>query len=81
MANANTKADFHGHVLVDSFINNDGERYRVLNEPTASAPGTVETRTGLEIQEIDGKVTTGPARMIRVSVRPMEVQILAKLGQ
>lgn len=78
VANANTQGGFQGHVLVDLFINHDGEQYRVLNDPSASAPGLVETRSGLEIHEIDGGVTTGPARMIRVSLRPMEVQILVK---
>lgn len=78
VANADTHEDFRGHVLVDSFINNDGEQYRVLNDSSGSAPEPVETRSGLEIHEIDGGVTTGPARMIRVNLRPMEVQILAK---
>ena len=78
VANANTQGDFQGHVLVDFFINNDGEQFRVLNDSGAAAHGPVETRSGLEIHEIDGGVTSGPARMIGVSLRPMEVQILAK---
>jgi glycosidase len=78
VANANTQGDFQGHVLIDLFINNVGEQFRVLNDSSASAPGPVESRAGLEIHEIDGGVTTGPARMIRVSLRPMAVQILAK---
>jgi len=78
VANANTQNDFQGHVLVDLFINDNGERFRVLNDSGASAPDPVETRSDLEIREIDGSVTTGPARMIRASLRPMEVQILAK---
>jgi glycosidase len=78
VANANTQGDFQGHVLIDFFINNDGEQFRVLNDAGATAAGPVETRSGLEIHEIDGGVTSGPARMIRVNLRPMEVQILAK---
>jgi len=77
VANA-TQGDFRGHVLVDSSINKDGDQFRVLNDSATSAPGPVESRSGLEIHEIDGGVTTGPARMIRASLRPMEVQILAK---
>ncbi len=80
VANANTSEDFQGYVLVDLFINNDGEQFHVLNDSTASAPKPVETRSGLEIHEIQGGVTTGPARMVHVSLRPMEVQILAKSG-
>ena len=78
VANANTRGNFQGHVLVDSFINEDGEQFRVLNDSGAATPGPVETRSGLEIREIDGRMTTGPARMIRTNLRPMEVQILAK---
>ncbi len=78
VANANTEGAFQGHVLVDLFIHNDDEHFRVLNDSSASAVGPVETRSGLEIHEIDGGITTGPARMIRVNLRPMEVQILAK---
>jgi glycosidase len=78
VANPNTQASFQGHVLIDFFINNDGEQFQVVNDPGAVAPGPVGTRSGLEIHEIDGGVTSGPARMIPVSLRPMEVQILAK---
>jgi glycosidase len=78
VANTDTQGDFQGHVLVDSFINSDGEQYRVLNDSSGATPGPLETRSGLEIQEMDGGVTAGPARMIRVNLRPMEVQILAR---
>jgi glycosidase len=78
VANASTQAAFQGDVLVDFFINHDGERFRVLNDATAAAPGPVASRSGLEIHEIEGGVTSGPACMIRVNVKPMEVQILAK---
>jgi glycosidase len=79
VANTGTQTNFQGHVLIDFFIHEDGEQFRVLNDSGAAAtPGLVETRAGLEIREIDGGVTTGPARMIRTSLSPMEVQILAK---
>ena len=78
VANAGTSAGFQGHVLVDAFINHDGDRFRVLNDARAVEPGPVETRSGLEIHEVDGTTGTGPARMIRVSLRPMEVQLLAR---
>ena len=80
VANTNTQQAFQGYVLVDFFINNNGEQYHVLNDTSASAPQPVETRSGLEIHEIGGGIATGPARMIRVSLKPMEVQILARQG-
>lgn len=81
IANADTQSGFQGHVLVDFFITNDSEQFIVLNGSGVPAPGPVETRSGLEIHEIDGGVSPGPARMVRVSLRPMEVQILAKYGR
>jgi len=78
VANANTQASFQGDVIVDFFINNDGERFRLLNDAGGSTPAVVETRSGLEIREIEGGITTGPARMVHVDLPPMDVQILAK---
>lgn len=78
VANTNTQEAFQGEVLIDWCINNDGEQFRVLKSSGAAVPGPVESRSSLEINEIDGGFTTGPARMIRVSLQPMEVQILAK---
>jgi len=78
VANANTRTGFDGRVLVDFFINDNGNRFRVLNAPGEPAGGAVETRSGLEIYEVDGGISTGPAKMIPVTLRAMEVQILAK---
>jgi glycosidase len=78
VANASTTSGFQGQVIIDFFVNNDGEQYRVLNDSGAPTPGPVETQSGLQIQEIDGGVSTGPARTMGVSVPPMSVQILAK---
>ncbi|MDO9043504.1 MAG: alpha-amylase family glycosyl hydrolase [Desulfocapsaceae bacterium] len=78
VANTSTQVGFQGEVLIDWSINNDGEQFHVLNDAGASAPGPVESRSDLEINEVDGRLTTGPARMIRVNLQPMEVQILVK---
>lgn len=78
VANASTEMEFAGYVLVDFFINGDGDRFRVLNDSCAAVPEPVETRNGLEIYEVDGGTATGPAKMISVRLRSMEVQILAR---
>lgn len=78
VANASTTKPFEGFVLVDLFIHNDGDRFHVLNDTSAPEPRPVETRSGLVIHEIEGGVTSGPARMIEVTLRPMEVQVLAQ---
>ena len=77
IANTNTQGRFKGYVLVDFYINRDGERFHALNSPNGPPPEPVETRSGLEIHEIDGGISSGPARMIGVNLQPMEVQILA----
>lgn len=81
LVNTSTQDEFQGCVLVDWFLNKVGDQLRVLNSPAASAPGPVEiVHSGpmVEIHEVDGRVTNGPARMISVRLKPMEVQILAK---
>jgi len=46
--------------------------------PVAEAPTVVDKPAGtVEIQEVGGGVTTGPARTVRVTLRPMEVLLLA----
>jgi glycosidase len=78
VANADTRSSFDGFVLVDRFIHADGDPLRCLNNPTNRPPASIQQRSGLEIQELDGGVTNGPANMIPVSLGPMEVQILAR---
>ncbi len=78
IANTHSTQGFQGYVLVDQFLHATGDHFRVLNNPAAHAPGPVEIRSGLEIREIDGGITTGPAAMIRVDMNPMGVQILAR---
>lgn len=78
VANTNTQGSFQGYVLIDFFINKDGEQFCVINNSSAIMPEPVENKSGLEIHEIEGGITSGPARMMRVNLQPMEVQILAK---
>lgn len=78
VANASAAQPFEGFVIVDVFINRDSDRFRVLNAGDVLGPDPVETRSGLEIVEPTGGVGTGPARMVRVKLRPMEVQILGR---
>jgi glycosidase len=78
LANTSTQDEFNGYVLVDWFLNKADDQFHVLNSPAASAPGPVESKSGLEIHEVGGAITNGPARMMSVRLKPMEVQILAK---
>ncbi|MGE3537573.1 MAG: alpha-amylase family glycosyl hydrolase [Candidatus Tectimicrobiota bacterium] len=79
VANTQTQDSFQGQVLVDTFLHRDGDQFQVLNNPTAALPGRVLQRSHLNINEPEGGVSSGPARMMQVTLQPMEVQILAKV--
>jgi hypothetical protein len=76
-------------VLVDRALNPVGARYEVAFTNKIFMPGdghggatpgpVLEKSAGnVEIHEIDGAVTVGPARALRVSLEPMEFQILGR---
>ncbi len=73
-----TQQEFQGKVLVDWFLNGNGDQFQVLNNSASSIPGPVESKSGLEIHEVGGAITSGPAKMVSVRLKPMEVHILAK---
>ena len=90
VANTNTEADWTGEVIVDRALNPVGSTYQVLfsntdmhlhhERPPASAGSVVEKPAGsVEIHEISGAVTDGPAHALRMTVRNMEIQILGHL--
>jgi hypothetical protein len=67
-------------VIVDATLNPDGAAYRIIfsNKGNPQTPDSVATRTAgtVRIQEPAGRVTTGPARTVRIRLAPAEVQIL-----
>jgi hypothetical protein len=63
---------------VDRFLHQEGDPFRALTNPAATPPGKVVLRSNLEIHELEGGITRGPAQMIQVNLQPMEAQILAK---
>lgn len=82
VANTSPGAAWAGHAIVDYGANPPGAPYRVLysNLPDPAAPGAVTERGGgaVVVREIDGATTRGPVRTVSVSLRPMEVQVLAR---
>ena len=82
VANPSTREAVGVHVVVDHALNPHGGAYVILyaNQPGATAPGAVSTRTGPEVvvNEVDGAVRRGgPVKSVRVELRPMEIQMLA----
>lgn len=85
VANTNTQAGWTGEVIVDLFLNPVGLHYDLIftNQTVregGAMPSSVVGKTAgqVEIHEVDGNVTQGPARALQVALQPMEVQILRK---
>ena len=92
IANTSTTKDFHGEVIVDLSLNPPGSTWEVLFTNLAFrgdgtrggiAPGRVVAKAGgaVEIHEVGGGVTRGPARALPVKIEPMEIQIVTKIGE
>ncbi len=82
VANTNTQAGWTGEVIVDLALNPAGSCSIAFTNKTASpgappAPVLEKPAGAVEIREVSGAVTRGPARTIAVTLRPMEIQILA----
>jgi len=82
VANTNTQRDWPGEVLVDYSINPLGSKYRPLfsnkKNPAAAEPVAEKTAGSIEIRRLNGEVSYGPTRVLRLRLQPMEIQILAK---
>ncbi len=89
VANTNTHESWTGEVIVDRALNAVGSRYVVLftNKALSQSgdhggvtpePVSEKVAGKVEIHEIDGSVTSGPARALRVSLQKMEIQILGR---
>jgi len=69
-------------VIVDFTLNQPGDEYQVQysNKPDSEAPGPVQEKPSgaVSVQEADGGSGIGPLRSIRVSLAPLEVQILSR---
>lgn len=89
VANSNTESGFTGEVIVDFSLNPVGSDYDVLFTNKVASSGSdaggvvpgpvVEKAAGnVEIHEVNGAATSGPARALRVTLQKMEIQILRK---
>lgn len=84
LANTNTQNSWTGEVIVDFALNPVDSIYRVAfsnhdnSQVTPPGPLTEKAAGSVVIREVNGAVTHGPARVLRVNLRPMEIQILAR---
>lgn len=69
-------------VIVDVTLNQPADEYRVRysNKPAFQGPGAVQDRPAgsVLVQEANGTSGSGPLRSIRVTLAPLEVQILSR---
>lgn len=69
-------------VIVDITLNQPADQYRVLysNKPVSQAPDPVQDKPAgsVSVQETNGTSGTGPLRSIRITLAPLEVQILGR---
>lgn len=85
VANSNTESGFTGEVIVDFSLNPVDSTYEVIFTNNTASNGcvapdpVVEKRLDrIEIREVSGAVTRGPARTLRVTLQKMELQILGR---
>jgi hypothetical protein len=82
VANCNTQAGWAGQVIVDADLNPPGTPYHILYSNTGSpapAGSVLDKPAGsVEIHEVDGTVTAGPARALPVQLQAMELQVLRR---
>ncbi len=73
---------FQGEVIVDADLNQADGNFGVLfsNSTKPVAPGRLRTAAAgsVSIREPDGSMSAGPARVLPVTVGPLEVQILRR---
>lgn len=80
VANTSVSRRVSVDVVVDALLNLPGTQYRVVysNNADPVAPNPIQRRKpgSVMVREVDGSTGTGPVHCVRVSLRPLEVQIL-----
>ena len=83
-ANTNPTQPQQLDVIVEILLSSEGDGFNVLysNQGGALAPQPVRvvSQGAATVQEVDGSTGHGPLHVVRVNLRPMEVQILRRAG-
>jgi len=88
-ANTSTQDAWSGEVIVDTVLNSESALFDVAFSnksvgatvpPAGERPSVVLPKPAgaVEITEVDGALTRGPAKSIRIALAPMELQILRR---
>jgi len=80
VANTNTSQSQSLDVILESQLSHVGDTYRILysNKTNPSAPSKVKQTGAVTVHETDGSVGHGPLHVLRVTLQPLEVQILGR---
>ncbi len=78
VANTSTTQSVSVDVILEITLSAPGNTLRVLysNKSAPTAPAPVRTLNGVTVSEVDGSTGTGPINTVRVTLLPMEAQIL-----
>jgi hypothetical protein len=78
VANTNTAQSQSVDVILEITLSKPGDTLRVLysNKSAPTAPAPVKTLNQVKVAEVDGTTGTGPINTVRVTLQPMEAQIL-----
>jgi glycosidase len=78
VANTNTSQSVSVDVILEITLSAPGNILRVLysNKSAPTAPAPVRTLSQVTVAEVDGTTGTGPLNTVRVTLQPMEAQIL-----
>jgi glycosidase len=79
-ANTNTGQSQSLDVILASQLSQAGDTYRILysNKPNPTAPSQVKQTGDVTVHETDGSIGHGPLHVLRVTLEPLEVQILGR---
>jgi len=78
VANCSTNTTFSGQVIIDAALHASPSSLFVLfTNMVGATTCAVSTSGPASIEESDGSVSAGPARVVSVNLAPMQVQILA----
>jgi glycosidase len=77
-ANTNTNLSQSVDVILEATLSAPGDSVDILysNKTNPTAPAPVRTLSGVTVAEVDGTTGSGPLNTTRVTLLPMEVQIL-----
>jgi glycosidase len=82
VANTSTTQAQQLDVIVDILLSSNGDRFAVLysNQASPLAPQAVRViaQGAATVNEVDGSIGHGPLHVVRVNLRPLEVQILRR---